>query len=440
MKFPITILFSLCSFTSWGGLTFEGLNSKVIEIKPDANTGLEAIYVLENTQDVRISYTSSGGNVQWSRFSSQGGGYAQEIPFSVSGNLSSIDLQTGDMGYIVTENERQHCFWIIDYSQHEMSLQAVSPDIEESDCAMIMLKIDGSAPRIQYYTINGAPRELSREIELKYYTLEWDSDSHAYAQVPVTKTFSSFSNSLTSASPLCNTDFELTGDRFLKEWGRELTCTSTTYDAIAIDAQVEASQISRDNDNEIKDSASELGGSAPAEITFTGFTTDGVAFREWQMSRDRNFDIIDLRFNEDQLTYTFREQGTTYVRFMVANNTGDCDWISETYEVNIGESRLECPNAFSPGASEGVNDEWKVSYKSLVSFECHIFNRWGNELFSTTDPSAGWDGKYKGKLVPAGVYFYVIKAKGADGKTYNRSGDINIINYNKNINQSNPIE
>lgn len=43
------------------------------------------------------------------------------------------------------------------------------------------------------------------------------------------------------------------------------------------------------------------------------------------------------------------------------------------------------------------------------------------------DPSQGWDGKQGGKLVPAGVYYYVIKAKGSDGKQYNLSGDINIV-------------
>ena len=34
-----------------------------------------------------------------------------------------------------------------------------------------------------------------------------------------------------------------------------------------------------------------------------------------------------------------------------------------------------------------------------------------------------------GKLVPAGVYYYVIKATGADGKKYDLSGDINIVDY-----------
>ena len=55
------------------------------------------------------------------------------------------------------------------------------------------------------------------------------------------------------------------------------------------------------------------------------------------------------------------------------------------------------------------------------------------EICSFSDPSMGWDGKYKGKLVPAGVYFYVIKAKGSDDKKYNLSGDINVIKYKVNI-------
>ena len=63
-----------------------------------------------------------------------------------------------------------------------------------------------------------------------------------------------------------------------------------------------------------------------------------------------------------------------------------------------------------------------------MSFECHIFNRYGREITSFNDPAMGWDGTYKGKLVPAGVYYYVIKAKGADGKQYELSGDINILN------------
>ena len=92
---------------------------------------------------------------------------------------------------------------------------------------------------------------------------------------------------------------------------------------------------------------------------------------------------------------------------------------------------LKCPNAFSPGVTEGVNDEWKVSYKSIVKFKCWIFNTWGVQLCELNDPSQGWDGKYKGKVVKPGVYYYVIDAEGSEGKKYKLKGDINVVGLRK---------
>ncbi|MGL5894559.1 MAG: gliding motility-associated C-terminal domain-containing protein, partial [Bacteroidales bacterium] len=89
------------------------------------------------------------------------------------------------------------------------------------------------------------------------------------------------------------------------------------------------------------------------------------------------------------------------------------------------ESKLEVPNAFSPG-NDGINDIFKVAYQSIVRFRGNIFNRWGVKLFQWEDPSEGWDGEYNGKLVNTGVYFYLIEAEGSDGKKYKLKGDINL--------------
>jgi gliding motility-associated-like protein len=128
---------------------------------------------------------------------------------------------------------------------------------------------------------------------------------------------------------------------------------------------------------------------------------------------------------------TFEDAGTFYWRFIGTNAAGTCTANSDVYTVTIGTSSLVCPNVFSPGSSEGVNDVWKVSYSSIISFKCWIFNRWGVQICELNDPSQGWDGKYKGKLVDSGVYYYVIEAKGSDGKKYKLNGDINIIKYKK---------
>ena len=43
------------------------------------------------------------------------------------------------------------------------------------------------------------------------------------------------------------------------------------------------------------------------------------------------------------------------------------------------------------------------------SFELFIYDRWGNQLFTTTDPNEGWDGKYpNGQEVPQDVYMYKV--------------------------------
>ena len=75
----------------------------------------------------------------------------------------------------------------------------------------------------------------------------------------------------------------------------------------------------------------------------------------------------------------------------------------------------------------GNKPEWKVAYKSIVSFKCWIFNKWGVQMFYFDSPDQGWDGKYRGKYVDPGVYYYVIEAKGANNKKMKLKGHINIL-------------
>lgn len=140
---------------------------------------------------------------------------------------------------------------------------------------------------------------------------------------------------------------------------------------------------------------------------------------------------ITYRFNEQDLEYTFTEEGVTYVRYIGSNSDGSCETYGDTYTISIGASDLKIPNAFSPG-DDGINDIWKVAYRSLLDFRCWIFDRNGNQMYHYDKPEGGWDGKYKGKYVKPGVYYYVIQATGADGKKYKKSGDINIIRYKGN--------
>lgn len=416
-------------------VNFSGAADKAVRIDAAASTGLEAIYVLPATQGVTMEFEGASPQARWSAFSAMGGAYAEEI-----GTGTSATCRPGDMGYIVEDNGRQHCFWVVDYSQHELQLGSIAPAPDDSDCARTALAFTGNAAEIPYHNINGRRLVLSRELELSWQTLAFDEASFTYTNTRADETLESIGRLVSAPAPLCNTTFTLTGDRFLKAWGRELSIESPMVETTAVEAQTRATQAGRDADNEIKESTDGLGGSAPCEITFEAAVTDAAIFTQWEISRDAGFETIDNSFSEHEFTYTFTDRGTTYVRFTANNDAGTCPYEGAVYEINIGESRLDIPNAFSPQASPGTNDEWKVSYKSLISFECHIFNRWGKELFSTTDPAQGWDGRAGGKFVPAGVYYYVIKATGADGIKYNKAGDINIINYTSGGTTEQPAE
>lgn len=421
----IAALAAVAALSAQAQLSFSGNTLPAITAEAERASGIEAIYVLNGTAGVTISYTASSSSVTWNRYGAPGTPMTEVGNVVRNGNTYSITADSGDTGYVISDGTNQHYFWVTDYSGHQLDITGV--DISpESACDRTVLNISGHGDAIRYYSISGRGFDLSREIKIEWNTLQYNSDQQTWQQIRQTENMTYLHNVTGVIAPVCDTDFTVTGDRFLEAWGMGLSVSSPSYTAIAVSAETSAEQEERDNSNEKDPGTDGLGGSAPAVITFTAQPTDAVVFREWQFSRTEGFEDVDRRFSQDELTYTFEEEGTIYVRYQCSDAGGKCFYESETYTVSIGASDIQCPNAFSPNG-DGRNDEWKVSYQSIVSFECHIFNRWGQKMCSFTNPADGWDGKYKGKTVPTGVYFYVIKAKGADGKDYKLSGDINIL-------------
>lgn len=430
-RITLTILSIIAILSANAEITFVGNTQKIINEKPESSTGLNNVYVIYDTDGVTAQYTARNNNITWYKYSNLGGGYAEIIDnIQKNGNTYSMVLSSTDMGYIIEDGSDRYYYWVVNYANHKLQLNSLSISTEQ-ECDMTLLETSGNGEEIKYYTINGQAKTLNRAIELSYNTLEWDAESESYTSIETITTFEHLSPTIYTKSPLCDTEFTLSGDKYLKEWGEIKSVTSPFFSTNSISAETSATQVIREAENEKKEEGATLGGSAPVDIEFKAICTDAAIFQEWQFATDAEFENITLRLNEPITSYTFTEQGTIYVRFMASNATGSCDYFSETYEVFIGASEIDCPNAFSPGASEGVNDEWKVSYKSIISFECHIFNRWGIKVAEFTDPSQGWDGYHNGKLAPSGVYYYVIKAEGADGRKYDLKGDINIIRSKK---------
>ena len=92
----------------------------------------------------------------------------------------------------------------------------------------------------------------------------------------------------------------------------------------------------------------------------------------------------------------------------------------------INESTLYMPNIFTPNG-DGINDVYFTPSQNIVEYNLNIFNRWGQIIFSSTEPLQGWDGRFNGVFVPDGVYVYILKAKGGDDKHYENAGHITVI-------------
>lgn len=151
---------------------------------------------------------------------------------------------------------------------------------------------------------------------------------------------------------------------------------------------------------------------------------------EWHFrKRDTSKALQELfvRYEEDT-QYTFNESGSYEVTLKFFIDNDEEAWDSTTISIFIADSWLEFPNAFSPNG-DGLNDVFKAknNYKSIIEFHAYIINRWGQKLFDWTNPADGWDGKHHGKDVPDGVYFLLVKARGADGKDYNIRKDVNLL-------------
>ncbi|MDE6637001.1 MAG: gliding motility-associated C-terminal domain-containing protein [Muribaculaceae bacterium] len=421
-------------------LSFSGNSLKVLEETPEKSTGLEKIYVIYSTQGVKASYTSSTGNkVSWMQYGNLGGGHAEEVSSSQNGNVSTLDLLEGDKGYIVADGDRQYCFWITDYQNHRLNLQSASIS-DEVECGVSIINVEGTGDPIRYFTINGMQKTLDQEITVTYNTQEWNDIDNNFQDIELSKSFECLQNQYRVTPPnYCSTTFTITGDKFLKAWNWLETIETPIAIPTSIDARTFAIQQNKSEDQEEGDvvvgsnqiGAGEvegLGGSAPCDIRFEAYVTDGVIHNEWQLTRDPSFETIDYRFTTQDLDYTFLEEGDHYLRYIGSNADGSCEYLSDTYVVSIGESQLLIPNAFSPNG-DGINDEWKVAYRSLQTFQCSIFNRQGHQVCHLTSPDQGWDGKVHGKTVESGVFFYVIEATGTDGKKYKKSGDINIVKY-----------
>ncbi|MEM1220782.1 MAG: gliding motility-associated C-terminal domain-containing protein, partial [Bacteroidota bacterium] len=99
-------------------------------------------------------------------------------------------------------------------------------------------------------------------------------------------------------------------------------------------------------------------------------------------------------------------------------------------EIRVQKSRdVYIPNIFTPNA-DGINDHFRPYPGNGVQEvrTMRIYNRFGELLYEETNPELGWNGRFRGDALPAGVYTYWIEVLFVDRLVEIFAGDVILIN------------
>ena len=133
-------------------------------------------------------------------------------------------------------------------------------------------------------------------------------------------------------------------------------------------------------------------------VQLTGSISGDIAGFSWSP--------INFISNETTLTPLVNPP-TDYEYVLTAVAPKNCGTFTDTVQVKIING-IFIPNAFSPNG-DGKNDTWNVP--GLEIYPLHtltIFDRYGQIIFQRKNTFVPWNGFYKGQLLSAGAYTYLI--------------------------------
>lgn len=165
---------------------------------------------------------------------------------------------------------------------------------------------------------------------------------------------------------------------------------------------------------------------APGDFTTISVSTDIVAPSNIEWTPTDYLDCsscleVEIRPTED-------------INYLIAvTDENGCVGVDEVQIRITAEREVFFPNVFTPNDDE-INDYF-TAFGAAGAFEItslRIYNRWGAVVFerkgfSVGDLNGRWDGIYRGKPAPIGVYIYQAEIVWPDGRIETKTGDLSLI-------------
>lgn len=156
-------------------------------------------------------------------------------------------------------------------------------------------------------------------------------------------------------------------------------------------------------------------------VQFTNQSTNGDTYM-WSFGDSTNSTITDP-------AHLYDHEGHYLVTLIVTNQDGCIDSVSNEIKIKAAYT-FYAPNSFTPNGDHKndiflpLGTGWNDS-----TFELYIFDRWGNQCFSSKDPQQGWDGKanHGKEIAEIDTYTWKVELDDVFKKHHSYIGHVTII-------------
>ena len=163
----------------------------------------------------------------------------------------------------------------------------------------------------------------------------------------------------------------------------------------------------------------------------------GDAIYTWNFGDGSEFESPDGSI----VTHTYSAAGDPNITLAIENALCTDSTDRTTCVIEFQGGTVGVPSAFTPtfggdgsGSQAYGDDDLRnndVFFPQLrgnpISYSFTVYNRWGEQIFSTTQPNVGWNGYFQGKLCKQDVYVWRVAAVFLDGTTAEQAGDVTLI-------------
>ena len=167
-------------------------------------------------------------------------------------------------------------------------------------------------------------------------------------------------------------------------------------------------------------------GRCPGEVSFES-SFEGAQNYFWDIGGQIIEDVVNPSVS------ILSDDETINVFLSVTDSNGCLIERVQTVDIpNLKEQIPKFPNVFSPNGDDinpnfnPIYDETTLDSEIVVS-DFRVYNRWGELLYNNENPFGGWDGSYKGEIVPPDVYAYFIQLDIDGCESISKKGNITVI-------------